>query len=107
KALNEERYIALAVESALAALAGLDGEIILADSASTDRTIEIAARYPITIVCLDHVEDRSCGAGAQLAYQYCSGDYVCIVDGDMTLNAGFLQTAIEYLGEHKDVAGVG
>ena len=39
KALNEERYIATAIESALIALAGLDGEVILADSGSSDRTI--------------------------------------------------------------------
>ncbi len=54
KALNEERHIAAAIESAIAALEGMrgDGEIILADSASTDRTVEIAANYPIKIVSL-------------------------------------------------------
>ena len=36
KALNEERHVASAIESALAALDGMEGEIILADSASTD-----------------------------------------------------------------------
>src|ERR1041385_5734182 len=73
KALNEERYIAAAIESALAAMRGIAGEIILADCASTDRTIEIARRYPIKIVQMTHAEDRSCGAGAQLGFQYSSG----------------------------------
>ena len=50
KALNEERRIALAIESALAALSGIDGEVILADGGSTDRTLEIAREYPIVIV---------------------------------------------------------
>lgn len=45
KAFNEERHIAAAIESALAALVGVDGEVILADGASIDRTIAIAKAY--------------------------------------------------------------
>ena len=42
KAFNEESHIAGAIQSALAALAGIGGEVILADGASSDRTIAIA-----------------------------------------------------------------
>lgn len=107
KALNEERHVASAIESALAALDGMDGEIILADSASTDRTIEIAQKYPIKIVQLNHIEDRSCGAGAQLGFQYSSGRYLCLIDGDMRLRSGFLPAAIRFLEENPRMAGVG
>jgi glycosyltransferase involved in cell wall biosynthesis len=109
KALNEERHIGATVASALAALAGagLDGEVILADSASTDRTVEIAARYPITIVRLNSVADRSCGTGAQLGYQYCRGRFICLIDGDMRLYAGFLPDALRFLKAHPEYAGVG
>jgi glycosyltransferase involved in cell wall biosynthesis len=107
KALNEERHIAAAIESALAALAGLDGEVILADGASTDRTVAIALKYPIKIVRLDSTADRSCGAGSQLGYQYSSGEFVCLMDGDMRLHAGFLAAGIRFLKEHPAVAGVG
>ncbi len=111
KALNEERHIASAIESALAALEEMRGEIvgeiILADSASTDRTIEIAARYPIKIVTLLHAAERSCGTGVQLAYQYSSGDFVCLIDGDMVLHKGFLAAAIGFLAANPEYAGVG
>lgn len=106
KALNEQRRIAMAIESALAALRGLNGEVILADSASDDRTVEIAAKYPIKIVSLSRIEDRSCGAGVQLGYQYSSGRYVCLIDGDMQLREGFLSTAIRFLEDNAGVAGV-
>ncbi len=106
KALNEQRRIAMAIESALAALRGLNGEVILADSASDDHTVEIAAKFPIKIVSLSRVEDRSCGAGVQLGYQYSSGRYVCLIDGDMQLWEGFLPVAIRFLEENTDVAGV-
>src|SRR4029077_20974279 len=96
-ALNEERYIAAAIESALTAMKGIPGEIILADSASTDRTIEIAKQYPIRIVQMTRAEDRSCGAGAQLGFQYSSGRYVWLVDGDMELRPHFLSAAVQFL----------
>lgn len=107
KALNEERHIAIAIESALAALAGMSGEVILADSASTDRTIEIASRYPIKIVSLRRIEDRSCGAGVQLAYQYSRGRFICLIDGDMRLHKDFLTAGIRFLEDNRVFAGVG
>jgi glycosyltransferase involved in cell wall biosynthesis len=107
KALNEERHIAGVIESALAALEGVDGEVILADAKSTDRTVEIARRYPVKIVQLDNVADRSCGAGAQLGFQYTNARYLWLIDADMRLHDGFLPAAIKFLDEHPDVAGVG
>jgi glycosyltransferase involved in cell wall biosynthesis len=107
KALNEERHIAAVIESALAALSDLDGEVILADAASTDRTVEIAQRYPITIVQLSRTEDRSCGAGAQLGFQYSRGRYLCLIDADMRIYDGFLPAAIRFLETNPTVGGVG
>lgn len=107
KALNEEAHIAVAIESAMAALEGMDGEIILADSLSTDRTVEIAKAYPVRIASLDRAEDRSCGAGGQLGYQYSSGEYICLIDGDMRLYREFLAAAIQYLETNPNLAGVG
>jgi glycosyltransferase involved in cell wall biosynthesis len=107
KALNEERDIAAAIESALAALGDRTGEVILADCASTDRTVEVASAYPITIVRLDRIDDRSCGTGGQLGYQYSRGDFVCLIDGDMRLRKEFLGSAIDYLELKPKVGGVG
>lgn len=107
KALNEERHVASAIESALAALDEVDGEVILADSGSTDRTVEIARGYPIKIVQLNNIGDRSCGAGAQLGFQYSRGHYIYLIDGDMQLHDGFLPGAIQFLEENPSVAGVG
>ena len=105
KALNEERHIASAIESALAALEGTPGEVILADAASTDRTVEIARRYPIKIVQLNNTKERSCGAGAQLGFQHSNGQYLCLMDGDMQLHAGFLSAAIQFLEEIRPSPG--
>ncbi|MGB6537605.1 MAG: glycosyltransferase [Xanthobacteraceae bacterium] len=106
KAFNEERRIAAAIESALAALADIDGEVILADGASTDRTIAIAQTYPIKIVRLDRAADRSCGAGAQLGFQYSNGEFLWLMDGDMQLDRHFLAAGVRYLQDNPTAAGV-
>ena len=96
KALNEEARIARAIASALDALAasaqaGLGaGEVVLADSRSSDRTVEIASGFPIRIARLADGVRRSCGIGPQLGYQYARGRFVCLIDGDMALDPGFL-----------------
>jgi GT2 family glycosyltransferase len=107
KAFNEERHIGNAIKSALAALNGLDGEVILADGASTDATIAVAQHYPIRIVRLNDAYDRSCGAGAQLGFQYSRGEYLFLMDGDMRLHSGFIPAALRFLEHNEKVAGVG
>jgi glycosyltransferase involved in cell wall biosynthesis len=107
KALNEERNIASAIESALAAVREIDAEVILADGGSTDRTIEIARRYPIVIVQLNRTEDRSCGSGAQLGFQYSRGHYLMLMDGDMRLDPEFLPVAINMLKQDPRLAAIG
>lgn len=107
KALNEEKRIAACLKSALAELEGLDGEVILVDSLSADRTVDIALELGVKVVQFESVADRNCGAALQLGYQYARGEYIYLLDGDMTLEPGFIRHALAYLQAHQDVAGVG
>lgn len=107
KALNEEKRIAEALASAVAAVEPLGGEVVLADSGSTDRTIEIAKTFPVRIVQLANIDERCCGAGAQLAFEHARGEYFYLLDGDMTLDPDFLPVGIEYLETHPEIGGVG
>jgi len=107
KALNEEKRIEAAVQSALAAVSELGGEVILADSCSTDRTVALASQYPITIVQLANPQERCCGAGPQMGYQHAQGEFVYILDGDMKMLPGFLPAAVAFMHARPDVVGVG
>jgi glycosyltransferase involved in cell wall biosynthesis len=107
KALNEERHVEAAIASALAAVARAGGgEVILADSGSTDRTVEIAARHPITIVQLRNRSERRCGVGPQLGFQVARGRFIYILDGDMELDPDFLPAALEAMAVDERLAGV-
>lgn len=108
KCFNEEHKIAAAIESALAAggESGLSFEVVVADSCSTDRTVDVARRYPVRVVQLAQTIDRGCGAGTQLAYAHSRGDLVFLMDGDMQLAPGFLPAAVAHLQANPGLAGV-
>src|ERR1700680_5080479 len=102
KALNEERHIEMAILSAIDAAKPFGGEVVFADSGSTDKTIQIARRFPVRILQLADTQERSCGAGAQLAFQHARGTYFYLLDADMVLDPSFLPIAIKYLEMHPD-----
>ncbi len=106
KALNEEKYIAQAIESALAATAFCQSEIIVADSGSSDETVKIATGYPVKIVQLQEIEQARCGIGAQLGYQYAQYEFICLMDGDMRLDDEFITSGMDFLRKHPHMAGV-
>ncbi|MES2784452.1 MAG: glycosyltransferase [Pseudomonadota bacterium] len=107
KAYNEQANICAAIESSLRAVADVGGEVVLADGHSTDRTVELASRYPIRIARLANASERCCGIGPQLGYQHSLGEYVYLLDGDMQMVPGFLEEALGFLAQHPEVAGVG
>lgn len=106
KALNEECHIDAAIRSALAALRGIGGEVILADSGSADRTVEIAGGHPVTIVQLQDPAERRCGIGPQLGYQVAQGEFIYILDGDMELDPQLLPAALAAMDADPRLGGV-
>lgn len=106
KTLNEEARVGAAIESVLTALEGIAGEIIVADGGSRDRTLAIAARYPVRVVQLEPAIRPSCGIGPQLGFQYSREPFICLMDGDMLLDPDFLTEALAYLDSNPRVAGV-
>jgi len=107
KALNEEAHIAQSLASACAAAAPFGGEVVLADSGSSDRTVEIAQDFPVRIVQLADPSRRSCGIGAQLAFQEARGEFFYLLDGDMVLRPEFIQAGIAFLRANPGYAAVG
>jgi glycosyltransferase involved in cell wall biosynthesis len=106
KALNEASKIRHAIESALAATCGLTSIVVLADSGSTDGTVELALDYDIRVVQLADPREKCCGIGAQLGFQHLDCDYVYILDGDMVLFADFIPAAVELMEADPTLDGV-
>ena len=105
---NEENRIEDCLDSVIAAArrAVPAFEVILVDSASTDRTVDLASEYPITVLRIPEGETISCGAGRYVGGDAARGDLVLHVDGDMKLTETWLSEAVEALGADPQLAAV-
>lgn len=105
---NEEAHIEHTIGSVLEALEqsrrmGLlrTSEVILVDSASTDRTVEIAVRHPIRIVRLRSGWPLSAAAGRATGARLASGRLLLFVDGDYSLDPNWLVVALRTVEEPR------
>ncbi|MEY3219317.1 MAG: hypothetical protein RIT27_674 [Pseudomonadota bacterium] len=106
-AKNEERNIARGIESILEATAHLGNvEIVLIDSISTDKTIEIAQNYPIKIIQLDPNFFISPSAGRFIGLKYTMGEFVYFLDGDMHLDQKWFEVALPIIENNPKLAGI-
>jgi glycosyltransferase involved in cell wall biosynthesis len=102
---NQEWNIARLIQSALAGTSRVSSrELVLVDSASTDRTIDIASSYPISIIRLLSDQRLTSHAGRYVGYKYTSGDLVLFLDGDMELCKGWLEKALTIIESRPNVA---
>jgi len=77
---NEEKYLKDCLES----VKGVVDEIVIVDTGSTDRTIEIAKEYKAKIYHFDWINDFS--AARNYALQYSSGEWILYLDADERLD---------------------
>ncbi|MDM8548195.1 glycosyltransferase family A protein [Candidatus Venteria ishoeyi] len=104
---NEAKGIAASIESVQKALSHItDAQIILVDSCSTDDTVAIARRYPVTVIELDPDYFLSPAAGRYIGFQHSCGNYVYFMDGDMQLHEDWFTQAVPYLQQHPQLAGI-
>lgn len=103
---NEEERIEACLESVFEACRDVEEfEVILVDSNSTDRTVERALEYPITVLRIPDDELTTPGAGRYVGGEYADGELILFVDGDMVLTEGWLPEAMDRVRE-EGVAAV-
>lgn len=104
---NEEQFIERGIESALTVRNKIyETEIIFVDSASTDQSVPLAKKFPITILQLKPDWPLCVAAGRYTGYRWSCGDYVFFLDGDAEVNATWLADAVEFLDQNTEYAGV-
>lgn len=104
---NEESNLACTLESVRALVREGQSEIIVVDSGSTDRTVEIAESFGARVF----VEDwKGFAAQKNAAIEKATGDWILSLDADEELSQGALQVVARILGsesqEYAAVAGV-
>lgn len=104
---NEEDRIETCLDSILAAVEDDPSvEVIVVDSNSTDRTVELARRFPVTVLRIPDDDLTTPGAGRYVGHQRATGDQLLFVDGDMRISGEWLDRARRVLDQRDDVAGL-
>lgn len=106
-ARNEETKIAECLKAAYEAVAEIGGaEMIVADSASTDKTAEIALEMGAKVLRLKADWELSASAGRHLGTHYAKGEFILFIDADTLVYEGFLASAIAAFQANEKLAGV-
>jgi len=104
-AYNSEAVIARALDSLLAQNYPDDlFEVIVVDDASTDRTAEIARRYPVRVVV--HSENRGLGSARGTGLDHARGDVFVCFDDDCTVGPEWLGNLAKGY-QQLDAVGIG
>ncbi|WP_169927460.1 glycosyltransferase family 2 protein [Labilithrix luteola] len=96
---NEE----LNLGRALASLAGLDAELVVVDTGSTDRTVEIALEHGARVVSFAWVDDFS--AARNFAFAHARAAWMLVLDADEAVTPAFIDGVAEVL-EKSNAGGV-
>ncbi len=98
---NEENYIAQCLEYVLKNSHGKFNEIIVVNNASTDKTKEIAEKYPVRV--LDEPNKGQVRA-RQRSVGEAGGDLIAYIDADTRMPENWVDSAIFEFEKDKDLA---
>lgn len=102
---NEESNISKCIESVIREVKDIPSEIIIVDSASTDKTIEIAKKYPVKIFQIEKSKYLSPSGGRYIGTKKSVGEFIFFIDADVIIIKGWIKKALKYFSE-KRLAGV-
>jgi glycosyltransferase involved in cell wall biosynthesis len=100
--LNEEASIERSVQQALDAFSGQDwvGEVIVADNGSDDDSAQIAKGAGALVV---HEDRRGYGSAYLAGFAAAAGEYVVMVDADLTYDFGDIPRFVDELDKGADL----
>jgi len=102
---NEENQIAETLQSLLRQTMQADRIVVVADNC-TDRTVEIASQFPVTVMETINNPHRKAGAMNQAWTAYCQdAKYVLTMDADTILSPNFFEAALRRMDGEPDLGG--
>ena len=102
---NEEKWIGRCLTSVFSQKVSANIEVVLVDNQSTDNTVDVAKRFPISkFISLDRFFP---GKALNDGINASSGDYlVCLSSHCIPVNKSWLQTLLNNFNDRDDLAGV-
>ena len=103
-AYNEEAHIASCLEAIQRQDYAGDVEVIVVNDGSTDRTAEIASKYPISLVDLKTNVGKA--NALNVGIEHSKGDILVFSDSDSELGSDAVTLIVNSLEEHPDAGAV-
>ena len=101
---NEEKYIGECLHSAIENSHGNFSEILVIDNASTDKTGEVAGKFPGVRVVRE--EKKGLTHARQRGLTEATGEYIAYLDADTRLTPHWLPLAIKIFSENQNVVSL-
>lgn len=100
--LNEERTVGACAAKAVSFIEShhIDGEVIVADNGSADRSVEIAAGAGARVV---HIEQKGYGSALRGGFEAANGKYLIMADSDDSYDLVNLMPFVQKLREGYDL----
>jgi len=103
-AFNEEENISKCIESILSQNYPGKIEAIIVNDGSTDRTAEIASKYPVKLIDLKKNSGKS--NALNLGFKESKSDILVFSDSDSSMDKDAVRLLVEYLDEHPRTGAV-
>ena len=100
---NVEKYIAATLDAILKQSYAID-ELLIVDDGSTDRSVDIAKKYPVNII--HHPQNKGLAAARNTALNNAEGEFLATVDTDALPGPHWLERLMLAFTEDR-IAGVG
>lgn len=106
---NQKYFPKICVEALKKSKTDFDFEIIICDNNSKDESLDYLkkAHEKGYITLVEPGENLGYGKGHNFAAKEAKGEYILILNTDITVETDTLQKLVDYLEDHKDVGMVG
>jgi GT2 family glycosyltransferase len=106
-AWNAKHYLELCLESLAQTPPQRSLEVLVVDNASSDNTVEmVEVKFP-WVTLIKSKENLGFSKGNNLAIRQCRGHYIALVNPDVIVLQGCLDTLADFLDQHPKVGNVG
>lgn len=95
------------LQSVIQSLKGIEGEIIVVDNASVDRTPALIAEHYPQVVLLANHENVGFAKANNQGIGVSQGQYVLLLNPDTILAEDTLMTCVQFMDQHPDAGAVG
>jgi glycosyltransferase involved in cell wall biosynthesis len=102
-AYNEERYLKAVLDS-VAKQTVMPDEVIVVDNNSTDGTVALAKSYPFVKLIAE--KRQGVGYASHRGFLAAKNELIARIDADTVLGPSWVETAIQYLELHDNVAAI-